>query len=216
MSPPPLSLARLRPPASFLGWHGGSCCARCAAIQQGRLSRPDRQSGPAALAGLVNGARLPRRRCGLLPVPPRSAARATGGALSSCSPYRRSPLPNPIPYRAGLSWGITSPGRLGGHPSSPSLVPLGYGGWSSTSTPRMPPYACRRTRGVDGRWTNGRSPHVTADRLAHLEALRAPWGVQTGPARHKRRPGTVRVPAAILGPFWHAQRSFGHRSEPTD
>ena len=100
---------------SFPGWfRGPGCCARCAAVRQERLSRRRRQCGPAALAGLANGARRPRRPCGLLLVLLRSAAHATSGALSSLSPYRRSPLPIPVPGFPGLSSGITSPGRLGG------------------------------------------------------------------------------------------------------
>jgi hypothetical protein len=211
-------LTRLRPPISFHGWcRGSGCCARCAAVQQGRRSRPDRQSGPAALAGFVNGAGLARRRCGLPPVPPRSAARATGGALSFLSPYRRSPLPNPISYRAGLSWGITSPGRLGGHPSSRSLVPDPD---TVRDRPRprprreCPPYACRRAS-VDGRRTNGRSPCVTAVRVAHSEALRTPQSARKARPHERAQVGHRSRACGDLGASRHAQRPSRHAAERT-
>jgi hypothetical protein len=95
-------------------FRGYQCCARCAAVRQGLRSLPGLQCVRAGLALVVSGARLPRRPCGSVLVPPGSAAGAAGAAPDACRPGWHSPSSALAWAESCRSWDITSPRRLAG------------------------------------------------------------------------------------------------------
>lgn len=70
----------------------------------------------------------------------------------------------------------------------------------SSGRPRMWPNARRHARGVDGRWTNGRSPSVTTTPAVRPAALRAPRALGTASPTH---PGIGPVPSGRPRRSWH-------------
>ena len=70
-------------------------------------------------------------------------------------------------------------------------------------------------RGVDGRWTDGRSPRVTAGRAAYPNALRMPQSTPEDLTHTRSRIGHRSRAYGDPGASWHAQRSSRHAAEPT-
>ena len=93
---------------------GCGCCARCAAVRQGPRSLPGLQCVRVGLAVVESGARLPRRPCGSVLVPPGSAAGAAGAAPDASLPGWHSPSSALAWPGCCRSWDITSPRRLAG------------------------------------------------------------------------------------------------------
>lgn len=188
----------------FLAGLGLPGAAQPAAIQQVRLSRRGLQSVPVAVAGRVTGARRPRRPCGLLPVPPRSAGRAVCGALSSLSPYRRSPLPF-CGFRGQCqSRGITPLRPLGGCYRLPSRSRMPALDTARDRERERPDVRVRGLR-AQARARRGRTMGERTITVRDGRTRCAPGGVENA-AERSGRPGPQ--PGMGTAPFARLQRSW--------